>query len=402
MLYSNSLADSEIPGSEVPNTPRVPARSFAFRRQAAMSHMSCPRCQASYRVDDYPLGCPACVRDGHPVNLQIEYSAPPAAQSAQTLAEELPYVNALSLGEGNTSLCASPFAPGLHLKLESENPTGSHKDRMAAIGITRAIEKGATRVVAASSGNAGVSIATYAGHAGIACEIAVTKDCSEHFRQRITATGAKLIECADSLSRWKYLEDAVQDPHIYALTNYALPAVGSPAIAIEGYKAVAWEIFHQLGGCAPNFVFIPVARGDLLVGVARGFQSLLTRGYITVLPRLVAIEPFARLVNVIAGQDYRDTFSGSTQQFSIAGSTVTFQAVNALNLSNGLACVVDDAAAIRAQEKFGATGISTELSAAASLAAYDQYCAAGTIASCDTTVLVITARDDASTIIRSY
>jgi threonine synthase len=374
-----------------PAAPNAPDRSFAFTRQAAMSHMSCPRCNARYRVNDYPLGCPACVRDGFPANLQIEYFA----QSAQTVAEELPYVNAISLGEGNTPLRLSSSTSGLYFKLESENPTGSHKDRMAAMGITRAVEKGAKLVVAASSGNAGVSIATYAGHAGIACDIAITKDCSDHFRQRIAATGARLIECPDSLSRWQYLKDAVRDPHVYALTNYALPAVGSPAIAIEGYKAVAWEIFQQLGECAPNFVFVPVARGDLLVGIARGFQSLLARGHITALPRLVAVEPFARLVNVMAGHDYRDTFDGNTQQFSTAGSTVTFQTVNALKLTNGSASVIDDVTAIRAQEKLRAAGINTELCAAATLAAYDQFCAAGTIASHDTAVLVITGRDEA-------
>ena len=361
-----------------------------------MSHMSCSRCRARYRVNDYPLGCPACARDGSPANLQIEYFT----QSAQSVAEEVPYVNALSLGEGNTPLRLSSSATGLYFKLESENPTGSHKDRMAAIGITRAIEKGATRVVAASSGNAGVSIATYAGHAGIACEIAITKDCSDHFRQRIIATQAALIECADSLSRWQYLKDAVQNPHVYALTNYALPAVGSPAIAIEGYKAVAWEIFQQLGGSAPNFVFIPVARGDLLVGIARGFQSLRAHGHISALPRLVAVEPFARLANVMAGHDYRDTFSGSTEQFSTAGSTVTFQTVNALRLTNGMACVIGDAAAISAQQKLGVEGINTELCAAATLAAYHQYCTAGTIADHDTAVLIITGKDEAQTIIR--
>lgn len=376
----------------LPNAPaRSFARSFTFKRQAAMSHMSCPRCRARYRVNDYPLGCPACARDGFPVNLQIEY----AVQSAQSVAEELPYVNAISLGEGNTPLRLSSSASGLHLKLESENPTGSHKDRMAAMGITRALEKEAKLVVAASSGNAGVSIATYAAHAGIACEVAITKGCTDRFRQRMSAAGATLIECPDSLSRWRYLEDAVQDPSVYALTNYALPAVGSPAIAIEGYKAVALEIFQQLGGSAPNFVFIPVARGDLLVGIARGFQSLLARGHITALPRLVAVEPFARLVHVMAGHDYRDTFTGSTQQFSTAGSTVTFQTVNALKITNGLVSVVDDTAAINAQQKLGTEGINTELCAAATLAAYDQYRTAGTIASHDTAVLVMTGRDEA-------
>jgi threonine synthase len=351
-----------------------------------MSHLSCPRCATHFPIDDYPLGCYVCAQEGFPANLQIEY-ATPLAESYRT---EMPYTSGLDLGEGDTPLLRSCLAARLHLKLECENPTGSHKDRMAAIGIARAIERGAKRVVAASSGNAGIAIANYASAAGISCEIAITKDCSDYFRQRIIATGATLVECADSLSRWHHLEDAIRDKATYALTNYTLPAVGSPSIAIEGYKPIAWEIFEHLGRQAPNFIFVPVARGDLLVGIARGFQTLRNRNLIAELPRLIAVEPFARLSKVIAGGDYRDTFAGHTQQFSTAGSTVTFQTIQALEATNGLVRVIGDEAALNAQRQLADDGLDPELCAAATLAAYHQCCADGTITSTATTVLIIT------------
>jgi threonine synthase len=368
------------------------ARPLSFARQGAMSQMSCPRCRATYPVGDYPLGCATCAHEGFPVNLQIEYET----TKLEDVFAEMPYANPVSLGEGETPLRTSSIASGLHLKLESENPTGSHKDRMAAIGVTRALERGAKRIVAASSGNAGIAIATYARAAEIACEIAINRDCGDGFRQRMSKAGAKLIECPDSLSRWRYLDDAVRDTGTYALTNYALPAVGSPSIAIEGYKPVAWEIYRQFGGHAPNFVIVPVARGDLLIGIARGFQSMQKHGLIATVPRLIAVEPFPRLSAVLAGRDYRGTFAGKTQQFSIAGSTVTYQTLSAIESTHGLACVVDDAAAVRAQRQLlDEDGLGAELCAAATLAAHERYCETGVIGPADTVVLILTGRAEA-------
>ncbi len=55
---------------------------------------------------------------------------------------------AVSLGEGGTPLLRSAWLgaelglPELHLKVEGANPTGSYKDRIAAVGIARLRELG--------------------------------------------------------------------------------------------------------------------------------------------------------------------------------------------------------------------------------------------------------------------
>src|SRR3569623_97822 len=75
--------------------------------------------------------------------------------------------------EGNTPLIARrkiaewAGVPGLQLKHEGMNPTGSFKDRGMTVGVTQAVRVGATAVACASTGNTGASLAAYAALAGL-------------------------------------------------------------------------------------------------------------------------------------------------------------------------------------------------------------------------------------------
>src|SRR6476646_3911819 len=81
--------------------------------------------------------------------------------------------NIVSHPEGNTPLLArdrvSSYAgvPGLLLKHEGHNPTGSFKDRGMTVGVTQARRIGARAVACASTGNTSASLAAYAAQAGI-------------------------------------------------------------------------------------------------------------------------------------------------------------------------------------------------------------------------------------------
>src|SRR5690606_405961 len=92
----------------------------------------------------------------------------------------LPYSGFMSLGEGDTPLVDLPGLASqcgleaLSIKLESANPTGSHKDRMSAQFVARAKDRNVPSVIAASSGNAGCSVAAYATAAGLPCTIVTT------------------------------------------------------------------------------------------------------------------------------------------------------------------------------------------------------------------------------------
>ena len=81
----------------------------------------------------------------------------------------------VSLGEGATPLVHAARlgeaigVPGLHLKLEGLNPTGSFKDRGMVMAVAKAIEEGAQSVICASTGNTSASAAAYAAAAGLEC-----------------------------------------------------------------------------------------------------------------------------------------------------------------------------------------------------------------------------------------
>src|SRR5262245_53620575 len=95
--------------------------------------------------------------------------------------EPIPPSARLTLGEGDTPLVASrrlgPRAglANLFFKLETVNPTGSYKDRFAAVAVAHMLAHGRRRCVATSSGNTGAALAAYCAAAGIACEIAVVE-----------------------------------------------------------------------------------------------------------------------------------------------------------------------------------------------------------------------------------
>ena len=78
----------------------------------------------------------------------------------------------LSLGEGGTPLVrASKAAQQIGVeeawcKCDHLNPSGSFKDRSAAVGVAWARERGYPGVICASSGNAAGAAASYAARAG--------------------------------------------------------------------------------------------------------------------------------------------------------------------------------------------------------------------------------------------
>ena len=223
----------------------------------------------------------------------------------------LPVLHPITLGEGDTpclesaALAQAEGVGRLWLKCESANPTGSHKDRMAAQLVSRARLAGATRVAAASSGNAGVSLAAYCAAAGLQAEIAITRNCPALQREAMQRFGARLTAFEDSLGRWPHVAQLCREQGAFAGTNYLNPPTGTHAYGVEGYKPIAREIFDHCG--LPTDVIVPTARGDLLWGVLLGWQALHRQGLIPRLPRMHAVEPYARLSRALQTGDARDS-----------------------------------------------------------------------------------------------
>ncbi|MEW6724940.1 MAG: pyridoxal-phosphate dependent enzyme [Bacillota bacterium] len=186
----------------------------------------------------------------------------------------LPAINEVrSLGEGMTPLIAGK-RPGEWLKLENLAPTGSFKDRGAAVMLASLAHAGVTQVVEDSSGNAGAAVAAYAALWEIEAEIFVPAGTSPTKTAQARASGAMVTEVPggrEATAAWAQLraEQVVYASHVW-----------NPGF-FEGTKTIAYELWEQMNGELPDVVLLPVGNGSLLLGLARGFQEL-----IQALPRL--------------------------------------------------------------------------------------------------------------------
>lgn len=325
----------------------------------------CIKCGKKYPIEDMYEGCPECKSNGKPSSVK------PIYQNVFTGENWLPFDRTVTLGEGQTPLLDVTTKHGsFYIKNEALNPTGSHKDRMSSYIISMAIANGYRGVVAASSGNAGLSLASYAAYAKIPCVIISTENLNKQLASYITGTGGELILTKTSMERWELTEKYVENGFLSA-TNYIDPPVGSQPIGVQAYKLVARECYHQLGD-TPDAMVVPVSRGDLAWGVYEGFSELKEAKFIGKIPKLFAAEPFDRISKVLDGEDYTNHFKQNTNLKSIAGETVTWQSLQAVIESNGYAVNVTEEEALDAQLLMLGKGIHLELSSAAAIAAIPQ------------------------------
>ncbi len=322
----------------------------------------CIKCKREYPFEDMYEGCPRCKSDGKPSSVK------PIYQSLFSGENWLPFERPVTLGEGGTPLLDVTTKHGkFYIKNEALNPTGSHKDRMSSFTISMAIANGYQGVVAASSGNAGLSIASYASYANIPCVIISTKNLNKQLASYIKSTGAELILTKTSMERWELTEKYVEEGFLSA-TNYINPPAGSQPIGVQAYKLIARECYRQLG-FTPNAMAVPVSRGDLIWGIYEGFSELKQVKLIGKIPKLFAVEPFERMTKVLEGEEYTSHFDQYTNLKSIAGETVTWQALQAVIESNGHAINVTEEEAIDSQAVMSRKGIHLELSSATAIAA---------------------------------
>lgn len=338
-----------MPGQTAPSTATV-------AQNPSLRSLVCLRCGVHHPVADLPRGCPACLENGTPANVACAYE--PADGSSGGV--HLPYTVPFTLGEGKTPLLRADIDLDIDLRLkwEGANPTGSHKDRFSAIAVARALHAGYRAVAAASSGNAGVSLAAYCGRAGLGCEIAVTDDIPERVATLMRDLGAHVVSFPEAAARWRHLAAYAGSPTVLPVTNFQLPPVGSSAFGIEGYKTLAAEILADLAGQWPDWVVVPTSRGDLAWGMYLGFREVCGERPV---PRLCLVEPYPRVSAVLEGADPYGDFPGRTAVMpSLAGNSVALQAVAAVRRSGGRAQVVDDDTVTAETHRLWRTGLPLE------------------------------------------
>jgi threonine synthase len=177
----------------------------------------------------------------------------------------------ITLGEGSTPLVRSTRleeivgCKGLYFKLESCNPSGSFKDRGMVVAVAKAIERGDTAVLCASTGNTSASAAAYAARCGLRVYVIVPHgNIAEGKLAQAVAHGARVIAIDGGFDDALGLAREITDRHPIALVNSVNPH------RIEGQKTASFEIVEDLGD-APDVLCLPVGNAGNITAYWKGF-----------------------------------------------------------------------------------------------------------------------------------
>ena len=251
------------------------------------SSITCTQCGQPYPTSGAPYLC-ACggVFDFsafpvyHPP--KINYSGLWKHEKSLGLPVTSPEV---TLGEGNTPLLQGMYHRcELYFKMESQNPTGSYKDRGTAVLVSFLLSRGVISAVEDSSGNAGASFAAYAARAGMEARVFIPESASGPKRWQIEMAHARVERIPGPRAEAaRAVLNAVQEGSAYASHAY-MP------FGLAGIATIAYEVYETLG-VVPGTVIAPVGHGGLLYGIMLGFEAIRDAGFISRTPYFIGVQP---------------------------------------------------------------------------------------------------------------
>jgi len=281
----------------------------------------------------------------------------------------------VTLGEGWTPVVAAAWnGRAVFFKAEYLNPTGSFKDRGAAMLVTVLKAAGVQAVVEDSSGNAGAALAAYAARAGLDATIYVPAHASPVKRAQIATYGARIVPVpGPRVEASRAVHQAVEEGAVYASHVY------SPFYP-QGVKTIAFELWEQFGGRVPESVVVPLGHGSLLLGLYLGFRDLFSAGVIARTPRVFGVQaaacaPVARAWERGAA-DVEPIEGGATiaEGVCIAGPPQGGAVLAAVRETGGAVLTLPDEETLAAQRKLALQGIYVEPTSALVAAALDHLC----------------------------
>ena len=269
-----------------------------MRRQGLpfVEGLRCRECARSYPAEALHV-CEWCFG---PLEVVYDYEAIAASVSRERIAagpksiwryaDLLPAgpEGAVDLGAGFTPLLRADHLAAelglseLWLKNDTVNPTGSFKDRVVSVALTRARELGFKVAACASTGNLANAVAAHAARAGMRSVVFIPADLELPKVVTTAVFGGTLVALEGNYDDVNRLcaELASEYP------TWAFVNVNVRSYYAEGSKTLAFEVAEQLGWRAPDHVVIPVASGSQLTKVAKGFRELSKVGLIDGEPRV--------------------------------------------------------------------------------------------------------------------
>ncbi len=263
-----------------------------------------------------------------------------------------PAETAISAGEGATPLVPTDRladeldVDAVYVKDEGRNPTGTVLDRGLSVALTAVAGRAAAGddvepLACASPGNAGQSMAAYAGRADLRSYAFVPSRCAFSNKAMTNVHGGDMRVVGGRYPDAAGAVDEQLETTYTDLNEFTTP------YRHEGIKTVAFELVDDLGG-PPDVVVVPTGSGEVLAGIHKGFVELERIGAIDDIPRLVAAQA-SGCAPIVAAIDRGldtpepwatpDTICGELEIADPAGGAA---AVEAVRESAGTAVAVDD------------------------------------------------------------
>ena len=263
--------------------------------------VSCPRCESQWREAEY---------DYETIAQTLPLQLPGRPFNLWRYRELLPIRNpnlAIMLGEGGTPLIQAINlgmmlgCPNIFIKDERQGPTGSFKDRQAAVTIAALKEAGITDIVAASTGNVAIAYSAYAARAGIKLWAFVTSLVPAVKMREIALYGSQVVKVTGSYDQAKQVASE------FARQRNLYQDLGSRTItSIEAMKTIAYEIAEQLTAAmgpvnnsagkhasiwrTPDWYVQAVSGGMGPLGVYKGFDELKKMKFGDRIPSLAVVQ----------------------------------------------------------------------------------------------------------------
>ena len=162
----------------------------------------------------------------------------------------------------------------LFVKMESMNPGNSIKDRIAVAMVERAEREGVLRpggrIIEATAGNTGLSLALVASQKGYRLTVVVPDKMSDEKISHLRAMGAEVVLTRSDVGKGdpEYYQDvaarlAAEDPDAHFINQFE-----NPANPESHYRTTGPEIWAQMDGRIDAFV-AGVGSGGTVTGVGR-------------------------------------------------------------------------------------------------------------------------------------
>jgi threonine synthase len=265
---------------------------------AAIASLECSRCHHHVSAEIPHTVCPLCAgslyvrydmdklkKTAKRDEIAARAAASPASLGMWRYSSVLPDVTPVTLGEGWTPMIHSKRYPGLYIKEEGANPTGTFKARGLGMAVTMAKHYGLQHLAVPSAGNAAGALAAYSAAAGITAHIFMPQDVPLAnylegivYGADVTMVDGLISDCARMVGENIKAQKEANTP--ISQVWFDISSLKEP-FRVEGKKTMGYELVEQLGWKYPDAVFYPTGGGVGLIGMWKAFEEMEALGWVS-------------------------------------------------------------------------------------------------------------------------